>query len=72
MLAMFYSIQWPLKLPRKVSPRLRSRGLYIHTKLVCVRFRGSPDARRWLAPIVSDAIDPELTSPRTSGAIKGK
>ena len=30
MLAMFYSIQWPLKLPRKVSPRLRSRGLYIH------------------------------------------
>ena len=32
MLAMFYSIQWPLKLPRKFSPKLRSRGLYIHMK----------------------------------------
>src|SRR6266508_1785359 len=32
MLAIFCSIQWPLKLPRKCSPKLRSRGLYIHMK----------------------------------------
>jgi hypothetical protein len=32
MLAMPYLIQWLLKLPRKFSPKLRSRGLYIHMK----------------------------------------
>src|SRR5262249_31954572 len=34
MLAMPCLIQWLLKLPRKFSPKLRSRGLYIHMKPV--------------------------------------